>query len=741
MPAPVPKPTRATRGRKPPANSKPPRDQPTVVTKTRAVRRRGRARNGVNSDEEIQREQRSDSDSDDSSSVHSSSDSDTEPASEVVVSTRNPRVLTPGASQSPHDAPDKVDASSFFASPSNWSEMVADETANGPADLPVIDFSDFGHSVSTTRPAARKQKKAVKKPQAPAAEASSLPSPPLSPKATAVEPKIIEETPAATHDSSGPRRPFGQTARQTYQQRLTDPSYIPTVGEFWGHDDRLMDKDLRSLSSWWRGKWNGRGRGGFDRGFARGRGGFSGGHRGEPRENDAVSQVQDPNLPAVERAWTHDGFEEMKKNEERRQSIHQPARGGFRVDLVVVVDLVAVVSFLRQIPVPELLSRLQHDGFLHLDPSLRARPGEEPAIRVKLPGRRGQVVRPPLRPRAPTSTPSFNSKLAPTSTGSINGSDYTDKGYNVRLPKRSGKEKAVETVDEEDVFSVRPRLVAPNPIPLPEPSNVRSSAHIPQPPSTVQLPHLPDSNVQQQLEKLSLETQTSDPARLAQTEEAVLRNPSNDQVPPPVANFAPPPQLSSPYGSPYGYPAALPPPGIAMNSLGMPYELATGRPVYLQPPVFNPRPMIPQMAHHGMPFVPGHLRQNSGNFVDPSTGTAVFSFPRQSSAVQIRAPGDPKPVTKLSHQRTSTLSTTAPAFAPSGQQESATHVRYPSLAGDAEATQENQEADSGMMAYQPYQQQYYYPEGYGYPPYMDPGHYGEVHYPAEQVPMGTVYYS
>jgi hypothetical protein len=26
------------------------------------------------------------------------------------------------------------------------------------------------------------------------------------------------------------------------------------VGEFWGHDDRLLDKDLRSLSGWWRGR-------------------------------------------------------------------------------------------------------------------------------------------------------------------------------------------------------------------------------------------------------------------------------------------------------------------------------------------------------------------------------------------------------------------------------------------------------------------------------------------------------
>src|SRR5260370_33404398 len=71
----------------------------------------------------------------------------------------------------------------------------------------------------------------------------------------------------------GPHR-RGRTARQAYQERLeSDPSYVPTVGEFWGHDDRLLDKDLRSLSGWWRGRWQGgvRGRGFGIRGRGRGR--------------------------------------------------------------------------------------------------------------------------------------------------------------------------------------------------------------------------------------------------------------------------------------------------------------------------------------------------------------------------------------------------------------------------------------------------------------------------------------
>jgi len=45
----------------------------------------------------------------------------------------------------------------------------------------------------------------------------------------------------------------GKSARQTYRQRLeNNPSYLPTSGEFWGHDDPYLDNNLRGESGWWR---------------------------------------------------------------------------------------------------------------------------------------------------------------------------------------------------------------------------------------------------------------------------------------------------------------------------------------------------------------------------------------------------------------------------------------------------------------------------------------------------------
>src|SRR6266571_8362631 len=65
--------------------------------KPRFTKRRGRA-NGFHSDDEIEREARSDSDTDedDQSSVDSETDSETEPASEDVPHDGHPTLLSPG---------------------------------------------------------------------------------------------------------------------------------------------------------------------------------------------------------------------------------------------------------------------------------------------------------------------------------------------------------------------------------------------------------------------------------------------------------------------------------------------------------------------------------------------------------------------------------------------------------------------------------------------------------------------
>lgn len=772
------------------------------TTKSRVVRRRGRRRDGLDSDDEIQREARSDDDSD--SELSSASSTETEPASEDVV----PRILTP-STRTPEDRVPlekamkmKPQDPSFFSS-SSWSEMVADETANGPADLPVIDFSDFnGRSLAknNTKVRTRKPKKGQKKTQP--QPASSLPSPPLSTQEVADEEPQEEQTndtekPSTTHPppprrSSFPPRPFGQSARQAYQQRLDDdPSYVPTVGEFWGHDDRLMDKNLRSLSGWWRGRWQGRGRG-----FAmRGRGGFTGRSSRLNQRHDSPSQDQPApgNVSPVEKNWTHDGFEEMKKHEERRRGPPQPQlapRGNFRSKGNFVPPARGRAGFTFSprsrgggpplhppgrvwfAMKPQLMWTKQHDSFLYQDSSLRVRPGEDPAIRVKLPGGRGRVVRPPLKQQHSQSQVAPVSVRPSTATSSVHGgSDYAGLAYVVRVPKPTQKtieKPAPSEVNQspvDDVFKVRPRLVSAEPIPLPEPSNVRARSastanqanfHPPVPHH-----HLPNPVIQQQLENLSIDAQNTDPLRQAQTEGAVMRNPTESNpadpssarpAPPPLQTTFPPPHPSSAYSSPYAYPSTLSP-GVAVNQLGVPYELATGRPVYMPSPMYNPNGLVPPP----MPYVPGHMRHHSTveymspthgpAFVDPATGVPVFSFPRQSSAIPIRSPSesDSKSPTAASkpaiHQRNSTLNTNAPVFEPGS-----THVRFPSLSTSADSgavsyPSEPPVEQQNEMMYPPY---YYYPDAYGYSPYLvNDMQYGGDGYgqDSSQVPMGTVYYT
>ena len=865
-----------------------PRDR-THSKKTRIVRRRGRAKHAIESDDEIEREVGSDSDSEnDLSSLDSASDSDTEPASEDVAPNGHSRVLIPSTSEIPEVGTSDKDSvahmngdhAAFFTNAGNWSEMVADENANGPADLPVINFSEFDGQIIPPRGARSHRVKKPVKTGSPVSQTASLP-PARFPAAEEhdEEPEDVEPVASTSRHSSEPsplRRPAGQTARQAYQQRLeTDPSYVPTVGEFWGHDDRLLDKDLRSLSGWWRGRWqgHGRGRGGFDRGFpmrGRGRGGFFGPQTPLPSQSapettgpgiDAQSKPP-PDVPPIDRAWTHDGFEEMKRKEEHHRRPQQqqsqppqPTRGfgGIRDGRAGFVPGRGRGGFFHggftptrsRVPSPfvppgrvwfamkpELMWTKQHDGFLHFDPALKPRYGQGAGFRVKLPGDRAQIVRAPLRSQTPAPA-----SIAKPATASVLGSEYGEKSFVVRLPKRAGKEQAMEdatatlsieesvtTIEDppiDDIFTVRPRLVVRNPIPLSQLA-VNDVSDILVPPSdaffggpskqtestlssvTASSQGLPEAAAQQQLEQLSMKPQEPDSARRVLAEEAVLRNLStaedptkDDQQPPSSASEQRPPlpplqtvftppvsQTSPPYGSPYPYAPALPP-GIAMNQHGMPYELATGRPVYLQPPpppMYNPRPVMhSHMEPPSIPFVPGHIHHHStaspdflalppshtppiNGFIDPSNGIPIFSFPRQTSRIEIRAPTEQSEVGKSSGRRPSGLRTTAATFEPSRPSDDAVQGYFPSVSGpdmetltpfahvnaadgivtgeEGQTAQHSQAVDPALMGYSPYPQQYYYPEAYGYPTYMDMSQVGQYEmYPSEpQAPQGTVYY-
>lgn len=820
--------------------------------------------NGVESDDEIVREAGTDSDTDDyQSSIASESDSDLE--SDDDHPTGRSEIVTPSSAQSPPppDLSGPVSSSKGtplkepllngnngpFVRATDWAQMVAEDKVD--ADLPVIDFADFdGKTFSQPKssvppPKSRKHQKHGKKP---ATAAPSIPSPVEPPaKLETVEPPIPEtETPVAStsRHSSKERRPSrlrGQTPRQAYQHRLeSDPSFVPTVGEFWGHDDRLLDKDLRSLSGWWRGRWQsrGRGRGVFS---TRGRRPFLPGpspsaHGPENAEGeDDFGAAPSAEVPPIERTWTHDGFEEMKRREEHRQPQKQDSsqdaplsppqrgfpfrgrggwfgtrgRGGFTRGGSVSSPTGSRAGPTTGHPSgrpwyamkPEKVWTKQHETFLYFDPSLKPRQGQGPGLRIKLPGKPEQVIRAPPR----SQTVAGVSKTPQTQAGSTASSHDSGVVFTVRIPRTSGKQKAAErapaasteeapvavtkeaatTVAElsiEDVFKVRPSAV-PNHVPLvsstaseshpapsvpdsqpePAPLPLPAVAFVPSP--TQSISHHSQSSAQQQLEQIFSPVAEVSSTISAQIEETVLRNPPSANIhapapqspevprlappalPPLQTNFSPVPPTSPPYGSPYPYAPALPP-GVAISQHGIPYEIATGRAVYLQPTppptMFTPRPMMQMGPPGGMPFVPTHMHHPSvpspdflapsqsppvNGFVDPSSGIPIFTPARHSSRIEIRAPTDrpegkgskgshgPSSLRSSSAEHSKPTVSSVPSFFPPSESAPSDQT----AASPSEPSQPVYQAvDPSMVSYNPYQQPYYYPGQYGYPPaYMD----------------------
>lgn len=150
-------------------------------------------------------------------------------------------------------------------------------------------------------------------------------------------------------------------ARDAYENRLAeDPSFTPRIGRFWGHDERLIEPELRTLTPYWRGRGRGgelRGRGTRGRANFAGRGGMQsrGGWMPNPTEGDdgeaAVvvvetkivdedgkaagwgrgesDRVVKPSIPTSttgSAGWNHDGFEELKNMVPRSTS--ERGRGG-----------------------------------------------------------------------------------------------------------------------------------------------------------------------------------------------------------------------------------------------------------------------------------------------------------------------------------------------------------------------------------------------------------------------------
>jgi hypothetical protein len=787
--------------------------------KRRVAKRRGGARGELDSDDEIEREPATD-DSDSDNGIDSldsaTDDSDTEPVSEDAIPSDRTHLPTPRNSKSPESVL-KGTSASFFAPTSSWSDMVMDEGANGASELPEVDFADFRSSPLPRNKLIRKPKKSGKitlpsdscaSPTDPLIKEEGLPTADLTPS-------LVADTEKVSHNNR--QALSGHSARQLYQQKLeSDPSFVPTIGNFWGHDDRLLDTEFRNLSGWWRGRGMRRGRGRGDYGM-RGRGGYIG--RG--RDGNSAT-VKEEDIPPVERTWTHDGFEEMKKRDEHRRADHTAARqaqsppkrggyaargkggfipsrglggyirGGFSPGRLHSNSSLNIAHRVRFIMKPELMWTKQHEAFLYFDTTLKSRSGHGAGFRVKLPGQQLQVIR------------ALPTPLVPDKESDPKTTIKTDSGstFVVRLPKLSGTE-VVDVVASEksgNTVEVTPNVgLESTPIAVEKLGATQPLTELPVPTTQPfhevtepavqadEVPALSDLEWQTEMEQAVLHNPLSDAdAAIQPATSSVVERPI---LPPLQTSFTPPPppppqpisQPSPAYGSPYGF--ALPP-GIAMNSHGMPYELATGRPVFLQPPpMYNPRPMM-HSHYSSMQLHHGHLHHHSlsnpspdflapsashtppmNGFIDPATGTPIFAFPRQTSRVEIRAPGESSsasqvPATKVSAPRTpSNLRTTSSIFQPAALQlnsESSDRSAYylqstatssstlPSYEIQGSAGVEDPTTANGtMMMHYPQQyhhQQYYYPETYGYPQYMDvPGQTYDV-YGMDQVPDSTVYY-
>jgi len=298
-----------------------------------------------------------------------------------------------------------------------------------------------------------------------------------------------------------------------------------------------------------------------------------------------------------------------------------------------------------------------------------------------------------------------------------------------------------------------------------------------------------------------MSTPSTDPTRRAQTEKAVLRDPAaetpNDEVTKsPVSQAAhqrpPLPQIqpvyspssthpSSTYPSPYY--AALPP-GVAFDQPGIPYEMATGRPVYIPiaapPHNYNLRPNVhphlrpsyvsPHM-HNSSIMSPDFVQQSpshshapsASGFIDPATGVPIFSFPR-ASRIEIRAPDEATVKLNDNTKRTpaasfndndpsrlnmSSVSYAAPPSHPGvkygyNPYSSPPDVNtFPSYVSPPEASVSAEASTNTIQPMIPYPtyQQYYYPEPiYGYPQYMDASQAGQYEaYPPMET-HGTTYY-
>lgn len=432
------------------------------------------------------------------------------------------------------------------------------------------------------------------------------------------------------------KRHVGMSARQVYLKRLeNDPAYTPRVGEFWGHDERLLDKDLRSLSGWWRGKWTGGSRGGTPAGptgdsarsgvptAPRGSGGWK-------SRGGGTAPAPPAPVDPVDQAWKHDGFEEMKKVEEiqeaRSKSTSDAAgrgswvglrgrgRGGLTRGGSAHLGRVAR-SDSPASPSPKspqvrpyghmrahstTWNRYEHAwtkhavSFLFQDALNRPKNGEDVGIRVKLPGQhRFNVVR----------VPNLGSTTAPASTEG-DSPKSVPRTIIVKLPKANRRAAEEQTSAPENVRTVPspplPEQTLPNvPTVVVPTGTIKTSAKPPPVASTNEAPPV--------LEKTAPLVEETSPSQQSPAEQPVQRQSRDAPVLQLLTSFpepAPSPAYSSPSFAP-GYHYSVPQPSAAYPAPGMPNN---DQPVWYDPRMPYGYPTPPPLPGHHMYTPPQPIR-------------------------------------------------------------------------------------------------------------------------------------
>ncbi|KZW04363.1 hypothetical protein EXIGLDRAFT_743828 [Exidia glandulosa HHB12029] len=721
---------------------------PPATRKTRVVKRRGRGRID-DSDDEVEREALSD----DSADAQHDSDSDSDADGPLARTGRvSPHPLAPPTPESPHRRPSAQFATSgsnarskhsaagkassskddwpgqtpandwsapaeqqdsSAAAGTSWDAPVGDwgaTTADWSADAVVVDFEDFNAG------------------RAPLSPSDSSPKPTYG------------------RGSYQERRAEDRESRQAYLQSLrTDPSFVPVVGTFWTHDDRLMDKSLRRMNNWNNSRAQ-RGAGFVGRG--RGRGGFA-----APQAN----RIDEEELPPAERStWKHDGYEELSRHEDHTNNfVRGRGRGGFvprgrgrggflRGGFVqpparylnsptaqsassgpaLSQSQVSVPASERRvwyIMKPERPWTKQFDMFLFQDWSLRPRPPSQgPGVRVKLPGDgMAALIRLPVTAR-PNKLAAAPSPRAPVGQSIVVKLKPDPAPAPAPAPAMVPDAKPSTSQLRANVAPYRPsgRHQA-------QPSEGNWIWQAPPPPAPAEVP----------LHQMQAQTtppigMTSPPPPPPYPVE-MQGMPMGQPVPPPVAtSFAPAYHQSTPspagYPSPYGYAAPLPYPP---NGMPMGYD---GRPMYYthtpHPSIsmYTPPPPPQHMRHGSVQYIPPPPPMEYYEYaappppppqqfapVDPETGRPFFTPARSSGRIEIRAPTEANDGSKP--RKPSTLRTSS---TPDVAQQA------PGM-DNGNGQQQQQEYAAPVPQPQAY---YYYPppptESYAYgPPQQQPMHY------------------